>query len=124
MDQEGAVCFHCKKGIFMGRRFWVCKPCARCHGEPGGLCSLCDGRGMLVWPREDLDMKELKDTWRKLPWRYRREPVPGIVLDMLDVLVGYEGDYAAQDLSSSTGSPESEPISTNSPPTLGEAAYR
>lgn len=89
MDQEGIVCYHCKKGVYMGRRFWVVIRCKECKGVPGALCGACDGRGMQVFPREDLNMDDLVRSWQELPWRWRQERVPEIVLNMMYLVDRY-----------------------------------
>lgn len=50
MDQEGATCWHCERGVFVHRMFWVQTLCGACGGT--GACGQCE-KGLIVQPTED-----------------------------------------------------------------------
>jgi len=71
LDQAGAPCFHCGKGLFLHRRWWRFTPCPDCNaGGARCLCDTCNRTGFLATPAEDLDPDQLAQEWDAARARY------------------------------------------------------
>lgn len=83
LDQAGCICWFCGEGLFMHRRFWRFVACPECGGVGRVLCDRCNRVGVLVFPKEDLDLLDLARELATLPDRYRRGagPLPALIVE-------------------------------------------